>query len=127
MRPIVSFYTSPTFNLSKYLVRLLSPLVGNTSSAIRSSKDFASFIQQERLSRNEILVSFDAVSLFTRIPVGLALDVVRKRLEEEEESLSSRTSLNIDDIISLLALCLNATYFVFRDVIDQQIFVEYSP
>ena len=36
-------------------------------------------------------------------------------------SLSDRTGMSIDDIISLLALCLNATYFSFRDVTYQQI------
>ena len=66
-------------------------------------------------------MSFDAISLFTRIPVGLALDVARERLEEDE-SLSSRTSLSVDDIISLLALCLKATFFTFREVIYQQIY-----
>ena len=73
------------------------------------------------INSNEILVSFDAISLFTRIPVGLALDVARERLEEDE-SLSSRTSLSVDDIISLLALCLKATFFTFREVIYQQIY-----
>ena len=29
--------------------------------------------------------------------------------------------MSIDDVISLLALCLNATYFSFRDVTHQQI------
>ena len=53
--------TPPTYNLSKYLVKLLSPLVGNTSAAIWNSTDFAaSFIQQEHLNPNEILVSFDS-------------------------------------------------------------------
>ena len=43
LRPIVSFYNSPTYKLSKYLVSLLSPLVGDTPSAVRNSKEFVSF------------------------------------------------------------------------------------
>ena len=36
-RPIVSFLTSPTYNLSKHLAKVLGPLVGNTLSAVRNS------------------------------------------------------------------------------------------
>ena len=112
LRPIVSFCTSPTYNLSKYLVTLLSPLVGGSPSAIKNSQDFVSFIQQQCLKEEEILVSFDVISLFTKVSVALALGVARRRLECDE-SLKDRTSLLVDDIMELLSLCLNATYFSF--------------
>ena len=118
LRPIVSFCTSPTYNLSKYLVRLLSPLVG--SHGVRNSKDFVDFVRSIHLESNEVMVSFDVISLFTRIPVSLALQVARERLESDE-TLSDRTKLNVDEIMSMLSLCLNATYFSFRGVIYQQI------
>ena len=71
---------------------------------VQNSVEFASFIQQECLDTNKILASFDVISLFTRIPVALALDVARQRLESDE------------------SLCLNATYFSFRGNIYQQIY-----
>ena len=43
LRPIVSFYTSPTYQLSKHLLYILTPLVGNTQSAVRNSKHFVDF------------------------------------------------------------------------------------
>jgi len=52
LRPIVSFCSSPTYNLSKHLVTLLSPLVGATSSAVWNSKDFAHYIQQQNLAED---------------------------------------------------------------------------
>ena len=107
LRPFISFCTSPTYNLSKHLVLLLSPLLGNTSSNVRNSFEFVEFIQQETLGTNEVLVSFDVVSLFTKIPVLLALNVAHQCLE----SLSECTALTVDDSISLLSLCLNATCF----------------
>ena len=40
LRSIVSFYFSPTYQLSKHLCCLLSPLVGNSSSHISNSSNF---------------------------------------------------------------------------------------
>ena len=34
LRPIVSFFSSPSYELSKYLSKLLSPLVGNSESFV---------------------------------------------------------------------------------------------
>ena len=44
LRPIVSFVSSPTYQLSKFLASILAPLVGRTSSYVRNSKSFVDFI-----------------------------------------------------------------------------------
>ena len=121
LRPIVSFIQSPSYQLSKHLSRFLSPLIGNTDSHVRNSSEFASFIRSKSLQPNEVLVSFDVVSLFTNIPVELAVDVARRRLEADP-SLDSRTSLTADELVRLLAFCLNATYLSFRGCVFQQTF-----
>ena len=38
LRPIVSFISSPTYQLSKHLANILSPLVGNASSHVINSQ-----------------------------------------------------------------------------------------
>ena len=120
LRPIVSFYSSPTYQLSKHLCRLLSPLVGNTPTYIKNSSDFSKFVKTQHLEK-EILVSFDVVSLFTKVPIDLAIHVTKRRLQEDN-TLEDRTALSIDDIIQLLEFCLKATYFSFRGKYYQQIF-----
>ena len=62
-------------------------------------------------------MSFDVVSLFTNIPIGLALSVVEKRLDEVD--VSDYTPL---PLLSLLRLCLSSTTFCYNGTIYQQIF-----
>ena len=120
LRPIVSFLLSPTYGLSTFLASLLKPVVSLSAHHVRNSQDFAQFIKSQRLSGTEVLMSFDVVSLFTRVPTDLAVRVSRERLENDP-SLSQRTSLSVDDICSLLSLCMEATYLVFEGRVYQQV------
>ncbi len=116
----MSFVSSPTNSLSKYLVSFFFPLVGNSDHHVCNSTDFAKFITAQTLEEEEVLVSFDVVSLFTRIPTNLAVQVARQCIQDDS-SLQERTSLTPSEIVSLLELCLNATYFAFRNTYYQQI------
>ena len=107
--PIVSFVASPTYRLSRFLANLLAPVVGRSSSHVRNSKDFAEFISQQALREDEVMVSFDVVSLFTCVPTDLAVQVACSRLEKNP-TLPVRTVLLVDDIVNLLTLCLDATF-----------------
>ena len=78
-------------------------------------------MQQLSFDEDEVLVSFDVVSLFTRIPVPLAIEVARQRLEADD-TLADRPSLAAEDVLQLLSLYLNDTYFSFRGPFYHQIF-----
>jgi hypothetical protein len=69
-----------------------------------------------------VLISLDVVSVFTNIPVDLAINVATKRLRQDA-SLLQITSLPVEDIIDLLSFCLNTTYFLFEGCYYQQVFV----
>ena len=77
LRPIVNTIGSPTYELAKYVAKILKPLVGNTDSFIKDSHDFVNLIKNETLEKDDILVSFDVVSLFTKIPLDEAIQVIR--------------------------------------------------
>ena len=100
LRPIVSFVNSPTYNVSRYLARVLSPVVGNTDNTVKNSQHFAEFIRGQTLDADQMLVSFDVVSLFTKVPVNLAIKVATNRYDD---SLWQRTSLPLEDITDLLS------------------------
>ena len=121
-RPIVSFRQSPTYKLSSHFSDLLSSLVVWSASAVRNSRDFSTFVISQVLTTDEVLVSFDVKSLFTNVPTDLAIKVARRRLEMDE-TLEDRTGMSVNDIISLLELCLSATFMSFRGAHYQQCFL----
>ena len=69
---------------------------------------------------DEVMLSFDVVSLFTAIPVDKACDYINNKLLKDD-TLPSRTSLNSDEIISLLHFVLSNNYFIYDDKIYKQI------
>lgn len=73
-------------------------------SAVRNSEDFVQFITEQKSK-----LRFFDVSLFANVPTELEVDVTRRRLVQDE-TLEDRTYLDVDQIITLLRLCLDATF-----------------
>ena len=58
-RPIVSFCSSPTCQLSKYLTTMLQPLTDKSRRKLQSTEDFIKAIKTVQISDDYKLVSFD--------------------------------------------------------------------
>ena len=93
---------------STYATYLLTPLQGH----IPNSKLFSTFIATQEIAHEESLESFDVVSLFTRVPTLLAIQVAKQRLESDTH-LAESTFLTITEIIALLKFSLDTTYLAF--------------
>jgi hypothetical protein len=80
LRPIVRTIGAPTYALACFLSDKLQSFIGKTPSFI---KDFFDFIKKKlhlHLDEHDIMVNFDVVSLFTKIHVPKALDLISKLL-----------------------------------------------
>ena len=73
----------------------------------------------ECMAADEILVSFDVTSLFTNVSTDEAVEVIHRRLLEDEK-LEERTPLSIDRISELLRLCLKSIYFGYNGEFYEQ-------
>ena len=112
LRPIVSFVGSATYELSKFLKNILSPLVGNTVHTVKNSAEFVELIEKISILDNESQMSFDVVSLFTSIPLETARAIVLDRLSNDC-TLEDRTNLTITELTEALDICLTSTYFTY--------------
>ena len=101
LRPIVTSIGSTLYNTSKFLTDILASIQNRNGFSVANSQEFSNELVDVNIQDDEIMVSFDVVSLFTAIPVDKACDYIRKKLEDDS-SLHSRTKLDIEDILSLL-------------------------
>jgi hypothetical protein len=68
---------SPTYFLAKFLAKKLLPFAGNTSSFVKNSVSFVKWIKNQEVQDDDILVNFDIISLYTKIPVDDAIDIIK--------------------------------------------------
>ena len=76
----------------------------------RHSSVFTQQIKQHSNTSKEVIVSFDVKSLFTSIPVDLALTITKERLQRVQ-NLAEPSNLSVDNILKLSDLVLNHSYF----------------
>ncbi|XP_054853995.1 uncharacterized protein LOC129342319, partial [Eublepharis macularius] len=106
LRPIVSAIGSPTYELARHLADLLQDHIGKTSSYIKDSADFINKISSLKLNPQDILVSFDVVSLFTKVPVKDTIALINQIFPE--------------DVTALFHHCLTTSYFQWDNEFYEQ-------
>ena len=88
---------------------------------IKKKKKFVEQLKYLTINHDQCMVSFDVISLFTKIPVDVAKTVVLERLKKDD-TLDDRSDLTLTDIMTALNLCLDNMYLYFRGKFYRQIF-----
>ena len=94
MRFIVSFCGSPAYQLSKHLAKTLKPLTDASDHKLQSTENFIDAIKTVQIPNNHRLVFFDVKSLFTSIPLQLALDCTGTLLQQTEDDTPCRPHIS---------------------------------
>ena len=132
MHPIVSACGTSTYNLAKYLAKILQVYTGHSSSFVKDSKDLMDKLQSIELHNNEELVSFDVSALFTSIPVNQALDVINELIIQHQTNMDFKYKvdkawyevadhLDREDVMALLKVVLNNCVFSFQGKFYKQL------
>ena len=120
LRLIVSSRGSVTYGVAKVIAKILKPLVGKSPHHVQSTNDFVSKARGITLLPGECLTSYDVTTLFTSVPIDPALNII-KDLLENDDNLSNRTVLSVQNIIEFLGFCLHNTYFSFQNKVYEQV------
>ncbi len=123
IRPIISncgLYSDAVMLKMKSILNLL--LWGTTS--IANSYQLVGYLKNAKFEEDDVLLSFDVSSLFTRVPAQDTIQIVEERLTElrnlPHDPLSEITSLKNPAILKLLKLVLNQCFFTWDLVLYKQ-------
>ena len=118
-RIIVSSIDGPTYKLSSFLANILSKIVGKSPYHTIDSWQFCKEIRNIQLPDESLRsVSLDVVSLFTNVPVDLAILDLHHRWTEIEQ----HTKIDRDGFLQAVKFVLEANIFLFNGVFCKQVF-----
>jgi len=106
LRPIVGNIGAPTYQLSKHLSGLLNQLTRKLAHHVKNSFHFIEILKSLKIKPGDLMVSFDVVSLFTKVPV--------------EESLTLLIQHCNNEILALYKHVLTSTYFCINSQFYEQ-------
>ncbi|MCP4473778.1 MAG: hypothetical protein GY821_04275 [Gammaproteobacteria bacterium] len=111
LRPIVSAVNNFCDRMALELKRILRPLIGISPSFIKNSSHFVSKLKRLRNGAGHKMVSFDVVSLFTKVPINESCKIIERKLGSDP-GLSQRTAMSPSTIAFLLKFVLQSCYFM---------------
>lgn len=118
LRPIISSIDSPTSGVSQLITDVLTRAYSiDNEYYIKDSFQFSSLMNNRQIPANYVLVSLDVVSLFSNIPLYLAIRCIEKKWE------SINTHCNIDKatFLELIKFVFDNTYFSYNNQFYKQI------
>ncbi|XP_073814099.1 uncharacterized protein [Musca autumnalis] len=116
LRPISSSTQVPCYNLSRYIGKILRHIISPHLN-VKNSMQLKEKLNDISLDEDDILVAFDVVSLFTNIPIHLAI----KNILDKWETLQQHTTIPKRRFLGLLQFCLiDNNYFKYDEKIYHQ-------
>ena len=117
LRPVISNIGTTTYELSKYLAKLLQP-IAKSEFTIESTKDFVQKIKRKKIEKEFEMISFDVVSLFTSVPLDFTIGIILDKIYNQK---LIATKLTRDEMKSLLEICTKEMHFSFDGSIYRQV------
>lgn len=108
-RIIVFTINSPLYYFSLYLHKIIYISILNSPFFVKDSFHLFDVISGLDLDDHHTLCSFDVVSLFTNVPIELALEGINNRWKYKKLN----TKINQQEFILALRFVMSSTYFTF--------------
>ena len=119
MRPICSMVGTSTYELGKFVAKLIAPAAVNKHGTdLKDTFQFVSQLSSQNLS-GCTLASYDVQSLFTNVPLAETIDVCMNRLYRGEPDIVPDMPEPV--LRKLLSMCVCDNTFVFNGKVYEQI------
>lgn len=119
LRPIISSLNCPNAKIAKFITDILTNSYNKDNTYfVSDSFHFASLINEFKIPEGFVLASLDVVSLFSNIPLDLALQSIDNRWDQ----ISNFCNLNREDFKKLVTFVFESTYFTFNNSFFKQTF-----
>lgn len=113
MRPVVSFISSPTYKIAKYLETWFKTITGfHAPLSVKNSIELSQFIIKNPPPPGSTLTSLDVIGLFPHVPLQPTRDRISELLQEAEVPPHL-----ISEFQSLLQCCLAPNICQFNNTI----------
>ena len=110
IRPIVSNVNTLTYQLAKYLAKLLSPL-GQSNYTVSSTKHLIEQIKYDKIREGFKMMPFEVKSLFTSIPLNKTTKITLEWIYDRKEL---NTDIPKSVMKEMLLLCTMDAHFLFE-------------
>ena len=109
---------SPLHNLHKYLASILKIYVKDENNNAKNCTMFSNCIRHVPIEDDEIMVSFNTISLYTNIPIIDALHIIKNYVNNDQ--FTRKTAMPQDRFLALINLALRTTWYTFDSQFYQQ-------
>ena len=98
IQPIISNISTASWQLGKYLAKLLSPL-STSEYTVKSTNDFITHIKGQNIPNNFKLTIFNATSLFTNVPLDVTINIILKQIYHKNEGNTNIPKQQVRDLL----------------------------
>ena len=114
--PIISSIGTASYQLAKYLAKLLSRL-STSDYTVANNTEFINHVKRMNIPKDHSFISFDVKSLYTYVPLDFTINVILRGIYNENEI---HTNIKRSEMKELLLLCTKNVHFTFNNDIYQQ-------
>ncbi len=111
LRPVVATIQSPLYKLSQLIAKCLSKVVSESPYYLKDSWQFAKCVKGLKIPAGYKLISLDATSLFTNVPLDLSLQAIEKRWPK----IQQHTFLTKNQFLEAVKTIVSESYFRYGD------------
>lgn len=118
LRPVVSCIGCPTYNIAKFVSRIINNISSTFSFNLLNSYTLVDKIKHVTLPVDYILISLDVKSLFTSIPKKLVLESI----DNNWHLIDKHTNIDKTNFKLIIDFIFENSYFIYNEKCYKQIF-----